>query len=53
MLSDLHIADYSWVSDETIFRFDLVLNIIVYLLYFFFFSHSYGHIAFKWEVVGV
>ena len=53
MLSGLHIADHSWVLDEAIFRFVLVLYIIVYLLYFFFFSHSYGHIAFKWEVVGV
>ena len=50
MLSGLHIADHSWVLDEAIFRFVLVLYIIVYLLYFFF---SYGHIAFKWEVVGV
>ena len=52
MLSGLHIADHSWVLDEAIFRFVLVLYIIVYLL-FFYLKLSYGHIAFKWEVVGV
>ena len=35
MPSGLHIADHSWVLDEAIFKFVLVLNIIVYLLFFF------------------